>query len=55
MNELRLILKCYQENVCTNHIYLVNVYKEDLPKWLTCHKTKPNKQNVMQGQFLSGV
>ena len=29
-----------------NHIYLINMYKEDLAlnnlQWLICHKTKPN-------------
>ena len=41
-NELRLILKCYQKNVFTNPIYLINTYKEDLAlnnlQWLIYHK-----------------
>ena len=40
-------LKCYQQNVFTNHIYLMYMYKEDLAlnnlQWLICHKTKPNQ------------
>ena len=45
LNKLRLIKKCYQPNVFTNHIYLIYMYKEDLTldnlQWLICHQTKP--------------
>ena len=38
--------KFYQQNLFTNHIYLIYTYKKDLAlnnlKWLICHKTKPN-------------
>ena len=43
-NVLRLVEKCYQQNVFTNRI--LNMYKYVLAfnnlQWLICHKTKPN-------------
>ena len=46
-NELGLVQKCYQQNVFTNHIYLIYMYKEDLAlnnlQWLICHKTQQNQ------------
>ena len=46
-NELRLVKNHNQENVYTNHIYLIYMYNEDLAlnnlQWLICHKTKPNE------------
>ena len=46
-NELRFVLKCYQQNVFTNHIYLIYMYEEDLAlnnlQWLICYKTKSNQ------------
>ena len=46
-NEMRLIEKSYQQNVITNHIHLIYMYKEDLTldilQRLICHKTKPNQ------------
>ena len=42
----QVCLKCYQQNVFTNHMYLIYMYKEDLALnnlwWLICHKTKPS-------------
>ena len=41
------------------HTYLIYMYKENLAlnnqQWLICHKTKQNKQDTTQSQFLSGV
>ena len=38
-------LRCYLQNVFTNHIYLIYMYKEDLALYnlqrLICHKTQP--------------
>ena len=43
---LGLIWKYYQQNVFTNPIYLIYMYKEDLAlniqQWLICKKTKQN-------------
>ena len=43
-------VKCYQQNVFTNHIYLIIMYKEDLAlnnqQWLICHKTQPTKPKI---------
>ena len=43
----RLIYEFYLQNVFTNHIYLIYMYKEDLAsynlQWLICHKTQPNQ------------
>ena len=45
--ELRLVKKYCQQNVITNDIYLIYMYKQDLAlnnlQWLICHKTKPNQ------------
>ena len=45
-NELQLIQK-YKQNVFTNPIDLIYMYKEDLAlnnlQWLICHKTQPNQ------------
>ena len=39
--------KYHQQNMFTNHIYLIYMYKEDLAlydlQWLICHETKPNQ------------
>ena len=39
------------ESTKPNHIYLINMYKEDLAlnnlQWLICHKTKP-KQTILK-------
>ncbi len=36
-----------EQNVFTNHIYLIYMYKEHLAlnnlQWLICHKTQPNQ------------
>ena len=46
-NDLSLIKKCYQQNVFTNNIYLIHMYKEELvlnnPQYLICHKTQSNQ------------
>ena len=40
----------FQQNVFTNHLYLIYMYKEDLSldnlQWLVGHKTKPNQTNI---------
>ena len=45
--DFRYVMKFYLQNVFKNHIYLVNMYKEDLAlnnlQWLICHKTQPNQ------------
>ena len=55
--------KCYQQNVFTNHINLIYIYRYDLAlnnlQRLICHKTQPNQinheQDVTRGQVLSEV
>ena len=46
-NVLSLILRCYQENVLTNHMSLIHMHKQDLALnnllWLVCPKPKPNQ------------
>ena len=46
-NKLKLIQKCYLQNVFTYHIYLIYMYKDDLAlnnlQWLICHKNQPNQ------------
>ena len=53
-NELRLVYKCYQQNVST-YVYLLYMYKEVLalnnPQWLIWHKTKPNQTNHAIGSY----
>ena len=43
-----LFKNIYFQNVFTNYIYLIYMYKEDLAlnnlQWLICHKTKVNKK-----------
>ena len=45
--ELRFVYKGFQQNLLTNHIYLIYMYKKDLAignlQWLICHKTKPKQ------------
>ena len=40
-------LKRHQQNVLTNNIFYICIYKEDLAlnilQWLLCHKTKANQ------------
>ena len=40
-NELKFVEKCYQQNVFTNHIFNIHMYKEDLVlnnlQELICH------------------
>ena len=42
-----LFKKCYQQNLFTNHTYLIYMYKQDLVlinlQWLICYKTKSNQ------------
>ena len=41
-NELRPVEKCCQQNMFTNHMYLIYMYKQDLAfnnlQWLIYHK-----------------
>ena len=43
-NALRLVYKCYLQNMFTNHLYLIYMYKEDFAlnnlQWLIYHKTQ---------------
>ena len=61
-NEPRPVEKCYQQNVFTNYIYLINMYKPDLVlnnlPWLICHKNQtnqPTNQYMGTVQLISGV
>ena len=46
----RLVEKCYQQNVLTNPIYSIYMYKEDLAlnnlQRLICHKAKSNQSKL---------
>ena len=50
-NKLKLISKCFLQNVFINHKYLIYIYKEDLAlnnlKWFMCHKTKLNRTKYL--------
>ena len=50
-NNLRLIQNCYQQNVFTNYIYSIYLYKEDLAlnnlQWLICHEIQTNNNCMM--------
>ena len=49
--ELRLLKKCYLQNVLRNHIYFIYLYKDDLAfknqQWLICHKTQQNQTSYI--------
>ena len=47
----------YLQNVFTNHMYLIDMQKQDLAlnnlQWLMCHTTKQNESNTKRRLTLS--